>query len=37
MMRQRAGGLSPAAIDMVREEITGAFRDKLRVSLIPGG
>jgi hypothetical protein len=34
---QRAGGLAPAAIDIVREEIAGAFRDKLGVSMVPGG
>jgi hypothetical protein len=34
---QRAGGLPPAAIDIVREEIAGAFRDKLGVSIVPGG
>jgi hypothetical protein len=33
----RAGGLPPAAIDIVREEIVGAFRDKLGVSMIPRG
>jgi hypothetical protein len=37
MMGQRAGGLPPAAIDIVREEITGAFRDNLGVSMVPGG
>jgi hypothetical protein len=37
MFDQRAGGLAPAAIDIVREEIAGAFRDKLRVSMVPGG
>jgi hypothetical protein len=37
MFDQRAGGLAPAAIDIVREEIAGAFRDKLRVSMLPGG
>jgi hypothetical protein len=37
MMGQRAGGLPPAAIDIVREEIARAFRDKLRVSIVPGG
>jgi hypothetical protein len=36
-MGQRAGGLLPAAIDIVREEITGAFRDKLEVNMVPGG
>jgi hypothetical protein len=36
MMRQRVGGLPPAAIDILREEIAGAFRDKLRVSMVPG-
>jgi hypothetical protein len=34
---QRADGLTPAAIDIVREEIVGAFRDKLGVSMVPGG
>jgi hypothetical protein len=34
---QRVGGLPPAAIDIVREEIAGAFRDKLGVSIVPGG
>jgi hypothetical protein len=33
----RAGGLTPAAIDIVREEIAGAFRDKLGVSMVPRG
>jgi hypothetical protein len=37
MFDQRAGGLAPAAIDIVREEITRAFRDKLGVSMVPGG
>jgi hypothetical protein len=37
MFDQRAGGLAPAAIDIVREEIVGAFRDKLGVSMVPGG
>jgi hypothetical protein len=37
MMGQRAGGLPPAAIDIVREEIAGEFRDKLGVSMVPGG
>jgi hypothetical protein len=37
MFDQRVGGLTPDAIDIVREEIAGAFRDKLRVSMIPGG
>jgi hypothetical protein len=37
MFDQRAGGLAPAAIDIVREEISGAFRDKLGVSMVPGG
>jgi hypothetical protein len=35
MVDQRAGGLAPAAIDIVREEIAGAFRDKLIVSMVP--
>jgi hypothetical protein len=37
MFNQRASGLAPAAIDIVREEIAGAFRDKLGVSMVPGG
>jgi hypothetical protein len=37
ILDQRAGGLPPAAIDIVREEITGAFRDKLGVSIVPRG
>jgi hypothetical protein len=37
MFNQRAGGLAPAAIDIVREEIAGAFRDKLGVSMVLGG
>jgi hypothetical protein len=37
MLDQRAGGLPSAAIDIVREEIAGVFRDKLGVSMIPGG
>jgi hypothetical protein len=37
MFDQRAGGLAPATIDIVREEIAGAFRDKLGVSMVPGG
>jgi hypothetical protein len=37
MLDQRAGGLPPAAIYIVREEIAGAFRDKLRVSIIHRG
>jgi hypothetical protein len=37
MFDQRAGGLTPAAINIVREEIAGAFRDKLGVSMVPGG
>jgi hypothetical protein len=37
MFDQRAGGLAPAAIDIVREEIVGAFRDKFRVSMVPRG
>jgi hypothetical protein len=37
ILDQRVGGLPPAAINMVREEIAGAFRDKLRVSIVPGG
>jgi hypothetical protein len=37
MFDQRAGGLAPTAIDIVREEIARAFWDKLRVSMVPGG
>jgi hypothetical protein len=37
MFDQRADGLAPAAIDIVREEIAGAFWDKLGVSMVPGG
>jgi hypothetical protein len=37
MFDQRVGGLAPAVIDIVREEIAGAFRDKLGVSMIPRG
>jgi hypothetical protein len=37
ILDQRAGGLPPAAIDVVREEITGSFGDKLGVSIVPGG
>jgi hypothetical protein len=34
---KRAGGLPPAAIDIVREELARAFRDKLGVSIVPRG
>jgi hypothetical protein len=37
MFDQRAGGLALVAIDIVREEIAGVFRDKLGVSMIPRG
>jgi hypothetical protein len=37
MFDQRAGGLALAGIDIVRKEIAGAFRDKLGVSMVPGG
>jgi hypothetical protein len=39
ILDQRAGGLPPppAAIDIVREEIARAFRDKLGVSIVLGG
>jgi hypothetical protein len=37
MVDQRAGGLAPAAINIVREEIAEAFRDKLGVSMVPRG
>jgi hypothetical protein len=36
-MDQRAGGLPHATIDIVREEIAGAFRDKLEVNMSRGG
>ena len=36
-MDQRASGLPLATIDIVREEIVGAFQDKLEVSMIPRG
>jgi hypothetical protein len=36
MVEQRAGGLPPVAIDIVREEIARVFRDKLRVSMALG-
>jgi hypothetical protein len=35
MFDQRVGGIAPAAIDIVREEIAEAFRDKLGVSMVP--
>jgi hypothetical protein len=35
ILDQRAGGLPPAAINIVREEIAGAFQDKLAVSIVP--
>jgi hypothetical protein len=34
---QRVGGLQSAAIDIVREEIAWAFRDKLGVCMVDGG
>jgi hypothetical protein len=37
IMDQRVGGLPPAAINIVRDEIADAFRDKLGVSMVPGG
>jgi hypothetical protein len=37
MLDQRVGGLPPATIDIVREEIAEAFRDKLRVRMISRG
>jgi hypothetical protein len=37
MLDQRVGGLPPAAIDIVREQIAGAFQDKLEVSIVPRG
>jgi hypothetical protein len=37
ILDQRASGLPPTAIDIVREEIAGAFRDKLGVSIVSGG
>jgi hypothetical protein len=36
MLDKRAGGLPQVAIDIVREEIAGAFRDKLGVNMISG-
>jgi hypothetical protein len=37
MLDQKVDGLPPAAIDIVREEITRVFRDKLGVSMVPRG
>jgi hypothetical protein len=37
MMGQRAGGLPPVAIDIVREEIAGVFQDKLGVTMVSRG
>jgi hypothetical protein len=37
ILDQRAGDLPPPAIDIVREKIAGAFRDKLGVSIVPEG
>ena len=37
MLDQKADGLPPAAIDIVREEIAGAFREKIIVSMVPRG
>jgi hypothetical protein len=37
ILDQRVGDLPPAAIEIVREEIARAFRDKLGVSIVPGG
>jgi hypothetical protein len=37
ILDQRADGLPPTAIDIVREEIAGVFQDKLGVSMVPGG
>jgi hypothetical protein len=37
MVEQRADGLPPAAIDILREEIARAFQDKLGVSMVPRG
>jgi hypothetical protein len=36
MFDQRAGGLAPSTIDIVREEIAEAFRGKIGVSMVPG-
>jgi hypothetical protein len=36
ILDQKAGGLPPAAINIVRGEIVVAFRDKLGVSIVPG-
>jgi hypothetical protein len=37
MLDQRAGGLPPATIDIVRVQIAGVFQYKLGVSMIPRG
>jgi hypothetical protein len=37
MLDQRLGGLPPAAMDIVGEEIARAFQDKLGVSMIHRG
>jgi hypothetical protein len=37
LIDQRAGGLPQTATDIIREEIARAFRDKLRVNIIPLG
>jgi hypothetical protein len=37
MLDQRADGLPPVAIDIVREKIARVFQDKLGVSMIPRG
>jgi hypothetical protein len=36
-MDQRVDGLPLVSIDIVREEIVGTFRDKLRVNMCHGG
>jgi hypothetical protein len=37
MLDQRPGGLPPTAMDIVGQEIAGAFQDKLGVSMIHKG
>jgi hypothetical protein len=34
---QRVSGLPPATIDIVRDKIAGAFRNKLIISMVCGG
>jgi hypothetical protein len=37
MLDQRADGLPPTAIDIIKEEIARTLRDKLGVSMTPRG